>query len=614
MPLLPGEILKKRYRIVNLLQAGRYGAVYRAWDLVDSQDVAVKEYLNPSPETEKYFRAEARQLARMHHEQLPELLDYFVLEESGQYMISTYIDGVDLQSLLGQYGPLPSDLIISWLQAVCKPLAYLHQNDRLHLNIKPANIRLTPAGELFLVDSGLPGLGLAGDDSGYTSPEQQAHAETKPVSDIYSLGATLYALLTDQAPPDALRRESGLIDLLAPRELNPDIEPYLSIVAMRAMSLRQDSRYETVEAFARALERPSGRPAPEISQPRRVNDHERAAPTPRVPAKARRKMEQRTIWAMLASALVVVALAIGFVTLNAGNSDGAEGEATATVESAVIAALTAIAPTPTPLPVPTVPPTPTPEPFVGETGVRMLFVPAGVFRMGDDQGESDEQPSHLIKLDAYFIDETEVTNSQYALCVADGGCLPPEQSGATYHPAYYGDPEFDDYPAIFITWYAADAYCQWREARLPTEAEWEKAAGFDPVQTIKLRYPWGDAFDGTQLNYCDSNCPLDKRDAGFDDGHRDTAAVGSYQEGRSPIGLFDMSGNVMEWVADWYDPRYYRSSVDINPRGPLEGSYKSLRGGSWLSARDELAVTVRSSFDPTVARANLGFRCAKDAQ
>ena len=261
MPLLPGESLNQRYRIVSLLAQGGYGAVYRAWDMVAKQDVVVKEYLDSTVETQKLLRQEARQLSQLHHPQLPAFLDHFTIEGSGQYLVSQFVDGVDLQSLLAQYGSLPSDLIISWLQAVCQPLAYLHQQKRCHLNIKPANIRVTPGGEVFLVDTGLPGLGIRpfiGDSSGYGAPEQQAQAEVSPASDIYSMGATLYTLLTDQAPAKALSRESGLVDLKSPREVNPNVEPYLSLVAMRAMSLRADARYETVADFAAALQRPGG--------------------------------------------------------------------------------------------------------------------------------------------------------------------------------------------------------------------------------------------------------------------------------------------------------------------------------------------------------------------
>jgi len=260
MPLLPGEILNKRYRIVNLLGEGPYGAVYRAWDLTDQIDVAVKEYLDPSGETQRLFRAEAGRLSDLSHPQLPAVKDYFYFEDTGQYLISQYIDGIELQSLLDQYGPLPSDLIVGWLQAACRPLAYSHGKNQLHLNIKPANIRLTPTGDVFLVDTGLPGLGISLGASGYAAPEQQTREKVTVASDIYSLGATLYTLLTTKVPPDALHRQSGLEDLVPAREVNPDVEPYLSVVAARAMDLRPEVRFESAEEFARALERPVGRP------------------------------------------------------------------------------------------------------------------------------------------------------------------------------------------------------------------------------------------------------------------------------------------------------------------------------------------------------------------
>src|SRR5690606_12665923 len=122
-----------------------------------------------------------------------------------------------------------------------------------------------------------------------------------------------------------------------------------------------------------------------------------------------------------------------------------------------------------------------------------------------------------------------------------------------------------------------------------------------------------DAFDGTQLNYCEQNCSSSNRDAAFNDGHRDTAPVGSYPDGRSPSGAYDMLGNVMEWVGDWYDSRFYLTSTDTNPMGPASGEYKALRGGSWLSPRDNIDVVARGSFDPLVVQANLGFRCAMPA-
>lgn len=613
MLLLPGSILHKRYRIVSLLAESGYGATYRARDVESGADVAVKEYLDSSPEIQKLFRREARRLSELAHPQLPDVLDHFSLEGIGQYLVSSYVDGVDLQSLVAQYGVLPSDLIIGWLQAVCVPLAYLHKNDRLHLNIKPANIRVAPSGEVFLVDTGLPGLGIRPHVAGYGSPEQQGQTAVSPASDIYSLGATLYVLLTTEVPPNALSRESGLSDLKPAREVNPDVEPYLSLVASRAMSIRPDARYESAADFAQALNRPTGHLDTAVTESRRTAKTQfgQPAPSPKWTPRHRRKMETRTILALAAILILLVGLGVVLTLFNVNDPAVTEQEATATLESAVVAALTAIAPTPSPLPVPTEPPTPTPEPILTESGVRMLYVPGGQFRMGDEEGERDERPSHIVRLDPYYIDETEVTNGQYQQCVDAGGCAPPSRSNPTTHPAYYGDPAFADYPVVFVNWRQADAFCQWRGARLPSEAEWEMAAGFDPEQVVIFRYPWGDAFDGTKLNFCDKNCP--GGDSAWNDGHKDTAPVGSYPDGRSPIGAYDMSGNVMEWVSDWYDSRYYETTTDVNPMGPPEGAIKSLRGGSWLSSAEEVHISARGSFEPAVVQANLGFRCAMTA-
>ncbi|MCI0398288.1 MAG: SUMF1/EgtB/PvdO family nonheme iron enzyme, partial [Chloroflexi bacterium] len=575
---------------------------------------AVKEYLDASPDIQRLFRAEARRLSGLGHPQLPAVRDHFCLEESGQYLVSDYVDGVSLRDLLDQYGPLSSDLIVGWLQNVCRPLAYLHEKKQIHLNVKPANIRLTPAGDVFLVDTGLPGLGVSLGTSGYAAPEQQTQGTVTAASDVYSLGATLYTLLTGRAPPDALRRESGLEELVPAREANPDVEPYLSVAASRAMDLRPEVRFESVADFAQALERPAGRNVRVFEGPRRTEPAYPPAPPPRLPGRTRKQIEQRTIWGLLGALILFVGVGLGLALASRSPAvQQAQVAATATLQSQIIAALTAIT-TVTPTPAPSATPIPTPAPLVDEkTGARMIYVPPGIFRMGNDDSEPDEAPSHIVRLDPYFVDETEATNGQYAVCVEEGVCAPPDRPGATFHPAYFGDSAYDNYPVLFVSWYDARAFCNWRGARLPTEAEWEKAAGFDPAEALKYAYPWGDAFDGTLLNFCDANCTREDRNTTFNDGHRDTAPVASLPGGRSPLGLYDMAGNVMEWISDWYDPRAYASSSDVNPLGPLDGQFKVIRGGSWLSTEEDVRVTGRTSYDPTVSRANLGFRCAVTA-
>jgi formylglycine-generating enzyme required for sulfatase activity len=380
------------------------------------------------------------------------------------------------------------------------------------------------------------------------------------------------------------------------------------------MSLRPDARYETVQEFASALERPSGRPTARTETLRRTGGVPVTQPARQLPETRRKQIQQRTIYGLLGILVVIilssVALSLFWPTPLLG---GSEEAATATTESQVIAALTAVAPTRTPTPDPTDMPTPTPEPFLTSTGSRMLFMPGGLFRLGNDQGESDEQPSRMVRMDPYYIDETEVTNGAYAQCVAAGSCTPPAYSRASFYPDYYGNPEYDDYPVLYVNWYQAEEFCTWREGRLPSEAEWERAASFDPEQGIKTVYPWGDNFDGTLLNYCDANCYRGDHDTAFDDAYGDTAPVGTYPGGRSPIGVYDMLGNVMEWTGDWYDRNYYSSAPETNPMGPAEGFAKSVRGGSWLSGREELRVTLRTFYDPNERRANIGFRCAQSA-
>lgn len=225
-------------------------------------------------------------------------------------------------------------------------------------------------------------------------------------------------------------------------------------------------------------------------------------------------------------------------------------------------------------------------------GMTMVYVSAGEFEMGSEDGDSDEKPLHVIYLDAYWIDQTEVTNSQYALCVLQGGCSKPYYEGSFTRDSYYGSAAYDDYPVIWVNWNQANDYCTWAGRRLPSEAEWEKAAR----GTDKRIYPWGEGIDCSLANY--SDC-LD-----------DTTAVGSYPEGASPYGVLDMAGNVWEWTADWYDKGYYSESPGSNPPEPSSGDYRVLRGGAWNFVDSYVRATYRYGLDPYYRGGIIGFRCA----
>jgi formylglycine-generating enzyme required for sulfatase activity len=241
----------------------------------------------------------------------------------------------------------------------------------------------------------------------------------------------------------------------------------------------------------------------------------------------------------------------------------------------------------------------------------MVYIPAGSFEMGCAQGHNggvpctavtvnNELPVHTVYVSAFAIDRTEVSNGQYAQCVAAGRCKAPPYWRSKTRLFYYGNPLYDNYPVIYVDWNLAYAYCNWVGKRLPTEAEWEKTArGADRLRA----FPWGDkapdcslANFRTDTTYCTP----------------DTVPVDSYPEGASVYGALGMAGGVWEWVNDWYGADYYSVSPEINPTGPITGTQRVVRGGSWDAFPYDLRVANRGRARPINQNPNLGFRCALD--
>lgn len=225
----------------------------------------------------------------------------------------------------------------------------------------------------------------------------------------------------------------------------------------------------------------------------------------------------------------------------------------------------------------------------------MVLIPAGEFLMGMEDGLPDARPLHRLYLSAYWIDQLGVTNGQYRACVDGGSCLPPKVRAA------FDDSQLEQRPVTDVTWMQARTYCQWGGKRLPTEAEWEKAAR----GTDGRRYPWGNNDEVIQ-----------KSRAALTDGKGSTNGVepvGMPPAARSPYGVSGMIGLVSEWVKDWYAEDFYRISPTRDPQGPLRGTFRVLRGGSWMERPLELRAGYRGWDEMTYWGPTLGFRCAVDA-
>ena len=237
-------------------------------------------------------------------------------------------------------------------------------------------------------------------------------------------------------------------------------------------------------------------------------------------------------------------------------------------------------PTSTKTPEFTATPTPLPTEITDAKGITMRFVPAGEFTMGSENGDDDEKPVHRVYLDAFYMDIYEVTNAAYKVCEEANGCTPPERMESSTRPSYYNNPLFKDYPVITVDWFQANAYCEWRGSSLPTDAQWEKAARGTDERT----YPWGEGIDCYKANYQEACIG-------------DTTEVGSYLDGVSPYGLYDMAGNVWEWM--------------LNLESPEIGE---IRGGSYNYYVKDARSTNRFKILSDYHFSDLGFRCAKDAK
>jgi eukaryotic-like serine/threonine-protein kinase len=622
-----------RYRILEQLGEGGMAMVYKAYDPQLDREVAVKVIRRgafPPDQLDlllKRFEREAKVLAGLAHPNIVKVLD-FGEEQGVPYLVMEYILGGSLKDVLSARNGQP----VSWQEAarylapIARALEAAHQHEAriIHRDVKPSNILITKYGTPMLTDFGIAkvleaeetaeltatGVGIGTPD--YMAPEQATGAAVDPRVDIYALGVVFFEMITGQKPyradtPMAVMIMKSTEPLPRPTRLVPGLPGAIDHILFKALARDPDDRYPTMGELADVLEGLSNGILPKAD----------------VPARQPSERSNRVLWWMLSGGLVLMcflaALGVGSYRyiLSVGGIFpwNIPAQPTATLEQI----LPPVLPTETEVSLPaTAVNTSTVEPDRPTTrdNAELVQVPEGEFLMGSDADEpyfwGAEYPKHTVYLDSFWIYRTEVTNAMYRLCVEQGGCAQPVATASRTHENYYGSPEFNDYPVIHVTQQEAASYCQWASARLPTEAEWEKAAR----GTDGRLFPWGDeALQNNFANFCDEGCPDPDPKAiqrGMNDGYHDTAPVGSFPVGASPYGALDMAGNVLEWVSDWYGQDYYSQSPHENPPGPQSGTRHIIRGGSWWSGPDGLRPAARASRALDFSSDMVGFRCAVD--
>jgi serine/threonine protein kinase len=619
-----------RYKILELLGEGGMATVYKAYDTRLEREVAIKVIRReafPPDEMEmllKRFEREAKSLGRLSHPNIVGVIDYGEYEGL-PYLVMVYLSGGTLKDRLGT--PLPWRQAVEMLLPIAYALDYVHDHNIINRDVKPSNILMTDKGQPMLTDFGLvklfgeqdkdatsltsSGTGLGTPD--YMAPEQWT-GEPTAQSDLYSLGVVLYEMITGHRPytadtPAGVLLKQATESLPLPKQYIPDLPKDVESVLLRVLAKDPADRYPGMHAFIDDLQNLlAGREVVASTIKTKQLRDQMTGKVKRSQSSVPQPVAQKKAFPTLIIAAVgafVILFACGGYWLITANPGLFSAVATPTQpQAAVLPSATAIPSTPT---IPTIEPTvtqteeasvptetPVPVEIKDSKNVPMRLIPAGEFTMGsNDTGDVGSRPAHVVDLKAFYIDKFEVTNEMYDACVYAVKCRKPQQGGSATRNIYFAGPIYTNYPVLYVDWKMATAYCKWRDARLPTEAEWEKAAR----GTDGRLYPWGND---------EPDCSLANQVGCVGD----TTPVDQHEKGQSIYGVYGMSGNVWEWTSSLF--KAYPYDANDGREDPKATGDRIARGGSWHvfgGNSGNVRVDTRLKLDPGYYGGYVGFRC-----
>lgn len=602
------------------------------------------------------FEREAKAQAKFNHPNIVSVFDYGEYNGS-PYLVMSLESGDTLKSLTGRPMAFSDaiEVLLPIIDALryAHEQGIIHRDVKPSNILIGERPMLTDFGIAKILEAGeetLTGTGLGVGTPEYMAPEQW---KGKPVlqTDVYAIGVILYELITGQKPysaetPAAIIIKQATDPLKRPIDFIPNLPDSVEKVLFKTLAINPEDRYKTMGELKEALEKVKGKKAtvqkPLITNVASVETNENAQTFDSLETQTNANKKQMNKKLIIFSGGFVFLIMLGFgfsktlkkndlavidstdtpvFTQTNISMDTITASPTAKLISTEAKTLTftptiVITPTLTETLIMTSTTTSSSVLGIGSTiirekdGMEMVYVPEGEFIMGSIYNSYvpiyifSRDPNHKIYLEDFFIDKYEVNNGQYAEFLNKNGNQ--IESDSYWFDSINGEnkiifengewkalDEYYNHPVAEINWYGAQSYCEWVGGKLPTEAQWEKAARGNDGRV----FPWGNNIDSNYLNYKYSYIG-------------DTTQVGNYPLGKSYYGAMDMAGNVWEWVDDWFESDYYKNSPYENPLGPITGDKKGVRGGSWNNIEMLVLSTGRYSFIPNTSTKFIGFRCA----